>query len=266
LAKYLTTNKGFLVLKTGKEMRKRSQKTDKQEEMMKKKVAEESAEQQRGTAEETEATAERGEATTENHEEKPEQHERTAEQQVAASDKEGYEGETPEEEIDGKGDKHGEEEEALAEEKTKEQDLEEKLAELQDRYLRLSAEYDNYRKRTLREKIELQEVVREDIFVNILSVVDDLERAMEAVKNAKDIEAVRAGMGLIHTKFTKYLHGQGVKEIDAIGKELDTDQHEAITKIPVERKKEKGKIVDVIEKGYMLRDRVIRFAKVVIGE
>jgi molecular chaperone GrpE len=153
-----------------------------------------------------------------------------------------------------------------AEEKSKEQELEEKMAELQDKYLRLTAEYDNYRKRTLREKVELQEVIREDIFINILSVVDDLERAMEAVKGAKDIEAVRSGMELIYAKFTKYLSGQGVKEIDAIGKELDTDQHEAITKIPVESKKKKGKVVDVVEKGYMLRDRVIRFAKVVIGE
>ena len=158
------------------------------------------------------------------------------------------------------------EQEEPAEEKSNEQVLEQKLAELQDKYLRLSAEYDNYRKRTLREKLELQEVIREDIFVNILSVVDDLERAMEAVKGAKDIDAVKSGMELIHTKFTKYLNGQGVKEIDAIGKELDTDQHEAITKIPVESKKKKGKVVDVVEKGYMLRDRVIRYAKVVIGE
>jgi molecular chaperone GrpE len=158
------------------------------------------------------------------------------------------------------------EQEDTAEEPRKDQELEVKLAELQDKYLRLSAEYDNYRKRTLREKVELQEVIREDIFINILSVVDDLERAMESVKGAKDIEAVKSGMELIYAKFTKYLSGQGVKEIDAMGKELDTDQHEAITKIPVESKKKKGKVVDVVEKGYMLRDRVIRFAKVVIGE
>lgn len=159
-----------------------------------------------------------------------------------------------------------EEQEETAELKSVEQELQEKLAELQDKYLRLSAEYDNYRKRTLREKVDLQEVVREDIFTNILSVVDDLERAMDAVKGAKDIEAVKSGMELIYAKFTKYLSGQGVKEIDAMGKELDTDQHEAITKIPVESKKKKGKVIDVVEKGYMLRDRVIRFAKVVIGE
>ncbi|MEX0986471.1 MAG: nucleotide exchange factor GrpE [Bacteroidales bacterium] len=159
----------------------------------------------------------------------------------------------------------GKGEEPVAE-KSKEVDLEEKLAELQDKYLRLSAEYDNYRKRTLREKMELQEGAREDILVNFLPVVDDLERAMGSVKDAKDIHAVKEGMELIYTKFTKYLHQQGVKEIEALNLELNTDQHEAITKIPVESKKKKGKVVDVIEKGYMLRDRVIRFAKVVIGE
>ncbi len=158
------------------------------------------------------------------------------------------------------------EQEAPAEEKTKEEELEEKLAELQDKYLRLSAEYDNYRKRTLREKMDLQEGAREDIFVNILPVVDDLERAMDSVQSAKDLEAVKLGMELIHTKFSNYLKQQGIKEIDALNKELNTDLHEAVTKIPVESKKKKGKVVDVIEKGYMLRDKVIRFAKVVIGE
>jgi molecular chaperone GrpE len=161
---------------------------------------------------------------------------------------------------------NGEEEAAPVEEKTKEQELEEKLAELQDKYLRLSAEYDNYRKRTLREKMELQEGAREDIFVNIIPVVDDLERALDVVQAAKDLEAVKQGMQLIHTKFSNYLTQQGIKPIDAIDKEFNTDLHEAVTKIPVESKKQKGKVVDVIEKGYMLRDKVIRFAKVVIGE
>lgn len=150
--------------------------------------------------------------------------------------------------------------------KTPEELLEEKVADLQDKYLRLSAEYDNYRKRTLREKMELQENARQDIFVNILPVVDDLERALDVVDTAKDIKAVKEGMKLIHTKFSNYLKQQGVKEIDALDLALDTDLHEAVTKIPVDSKKKKGKVVDVIEKGYMLRDKVIRFAKVVIGE
>jgi molecular chaperone GrpE len=163
-------------------------------------------------------------------------------------------------------DESTEEQEEPVEEKSKEEELEEKLAELQDRYLRLSAEYDNYRKRSLKEKIELLDGAKEDVFINILPVVDDLERALDMVQSAKDLEAVKDGMTLIYTKFTNYLSQQGLKEIEALNKKLDTDQHEAITKIPVENKKKKGKIVDVIEKGYKLRDKVIRFAKVVIGE
>ncbi len=150
--------------------------------------------------------------------------------------------------------------------KTKEQELEEKLAELQDKYLRLSAEYDNYRKRTLREKVELLEGAKSEVLINILPVIDDLERAMEAIKTAKEIEAVKEGMYLIHAKFSSYISQQGIREIEAMGHELDTDIHEAVTKIPVDSRKKKGKVVDVIEKGYMLRDKVIRFAKVVIGE
>jgi molecular chaperone GrpE len=159
-----------------------------------------------------------------------------------------------------------EEEEEPVEEKTKEEVLEEKLAELQDKYLRLTAEYDNYRKRTLREKVELLDGAKEEVFLTILPVLDDLDRALGVVKDAKDVNAVKEGMELIYGKFSKYLEQQGVKEINALGKELNTDQHEAITKIPVDSKKKKGKVVDVIEKGYMLRDKVIRFAKVVIGE
>jgi molecular chaperone GrpE len=159
-----------------------------------------------------------------------------------------------------------EEHEEAIEEKTKEQELEEKMAELQDRYLRLSAEYDNYRKRTLREKVDLLDGAKTDVFIHLIPVIDDLERAMEAVKSAKDIEAVKEGMNLIHVKFTNFLRQQGVTEIESLNKELNTDLHEAVTKIPVDSKKKKGKVVDVIEKGYMLRDKVIRFAKVIIGE
>lgn len=152
------------------------------------------------------------------------------------------------------------------EEKSQEDILTEKLAELQDKYLRLSAEYDNYRKRTLKEKMDLQESSKTDVFVNLLPVLDDLDRAMDSIDTAEDVEAVKEGMKLIYTKFSGYLTSQGVKEIEAKGKKLDTDVHEAISVIPVESKKQKGKIVDVVEKGYILKERVIRFAKVVIGE
>lgn len=162
--------------------------------------------------------------------------------------------------------KEQEEAEEEVEEQSREEELEQKLAELQDKYIRLTAEYDNYRKRSLKERMELQELIKEEVFKNILPVIDDLERAMESVRNAKDLVAVKEGMDLIYNKFSAYLGQQGVKEIEALNKSFDTDLHEAVTKIPVESKKKKGKVVDVIEKGYFLKEKVIRFAKVVIGE
>ena len=153
----------------------------------------------------------------------------------------------------------------LTEEK-KEPTAEEKLAELQDRYLRLSAEYDNFRKRTLKEKIDLQKSGNENLLNALLPVADDFDRAMGIVDEATDIKAVKEGMKLISGKFSGFLAQQGVKEIDALKKEFDTDLHEAITKIPAPSKKLKGKVVDVVQKGYYLNDRVLRFSKVVIGE
>jgi molecular chaperone GrpE len=160
-------------------------------------------------------------------------------------------------------------EETEAEEKEepkKEPTAEEKLAELQDRYLRLSAEYDNFRKRTLKEKIDLQKSGNEDLLQSILPVADDFDRAMQMVDEAKDIKAVKEGMKLISGKFQGFLKQQGVKEIEAVNKAFDTDLHEAITKIPAPTKKLKGKVVDVIQKGYYLNERVLRYSKVVIGE
>ena len=148
----------------------------------------------------------------------------------------------------------------------KEPTAEEKLAELQDRYLRLSAEYDNFRKRTLKEKIDLQKSGNENLLNALLPVADDFDRAMGIVDEATDIKAVKEGMKLISGKFSGFLAQQGVKEIDAVKKVFDTDLHEAITKIPAPSKKLKGKVVDVVQKGYYLNDRVLRFAKVVIGE
>jgi len=160
----------------------------------------------------------------------------------------------------------GEAEEEAQEEAKKEPTAEEKLAELQDRYLRLSAEYDNFRKRTLKEKIDLQKSANENLLGALLPVADDFDRAMQSVDEAKDIKAVKEGMKLISGKFNGFLNQQGVKEIEAVHKEFDTDLHEAITKIPAPSKKLKGKVVDVIQKGYFLNDKVLRFSKVVIGE
>jgi molecular chaperone GrpE len=153
-----------------------------------------------------------------------------------------------------------------AEEEKKEPTAEEKLAELQDRYLRLSAEYDNFRKRTLKEKIELQRNANESMLLTLLSVSDDFDRALQSVMEATDIEAVKEGLHLISGKFNNFLQQQGVKEIEAANTAFDTDLHDAITKIPAPSKKLKGKVVDVVQKGYYLNDKVLRHAKVVIGE
>jgi len=161
------------------------------------------------------------------------------------------------------------EEEATEEEEVeepKEPTTEEKLAELQDRYLRLTAEYDNFRKRTLKEKIDLQKSANESLLGALLPVADDFDRAMQSVEDATDIEAVKEGMRLISGKFQGFLNQQGVIEIEAVNNKFDTDVHEAITKIPAPSKKLKGKVVDVVQKGYYLNDKVLRFSKVVIGE
>lgn len=142
----------------------------------------------------------------------------------------------------------------------------EKLDELNDRYLRLAAEYDNYRKRTLKEKMELNKSAGSDILVNILPVMDDFERAINHLDQAKDLDAIKEGINLIYGKFTEFLKQRGVKEIEAKEKDFDTDLHEAITKIPAPSEELKGKVVDVVQKGYYLYDKVIRFSKVVVGE
>lgn len=143
---------------------------------------------------------------------------------------------------------------------------EEKLAELQDKYLRLSAEFDNYRKRTLKERIELIKSAGESILLSLLPVMDDFDRAINLMESAPDSRAMKEGIDLIYSKMREFLKQNGVKEIDALDKDFDTDLHEAVTKIPATDKKKKGKVVDVIQKGYYLNDKVIRYSKVVVGE
>ncbi|MCA1756883.1 MAG: nucleotide exchange factor GrpE [Bacteroidales bacterium] len=143
---------------------------------------------------------------------------------------------------------------------------EEKLAEMQDKYLRLSAEFDNYRKRTLKERIEMTKTAGESILVNILPVMDDFDRAVKIMENAPDVKAMKEGIDLIYNKLRDFLKQNGIKEIESDNREFDTDLHEAVTSIPAPEKKMKGKVVDTIQKGYYLHDKVIRFSKVVIGE
>lgn len=142
----------------------------------------------------------------------------------------------------------------------------EEVAKWQDKYIRLSAEFDNFRKRTLKEKMELIDSASEDVLKSVLVIMDDMERAVEANKKAVDIEVVRTGTELIHKKLSDLIRTKGVKEIEAIGNDLDTDLHEAIAKFPTDDTDKKGKIIDVVEKGYKLKDKVIRYSKVVVGE
>ena len=148
-------------------------------------------------------------------------------------------------------------------------ELEKQNEELKDKYLRLVAEYDNYRRRTAKERLELSENVKSNLFLDFLPVVDDMDRAVEHIsKNikAEDFEQNVAGIKLIGDKFHKFLASNGIFEIEAKGKDFDVDLHEAVTKFPVQDASQKGKVVDVVQTGYKTNDKVVRFAKVVVGE
>ena len=144
-------------------------------------------------------------------------------------------------------------------------DWEAEIAEWQDKYLRLQAEFDNFRKRTLREKMELVQSGSAECVKNFLPLMDDLQRALEAIEKSNDLEALREGVKLIAQKFRETLKKQNVKEIEALGLELDTDHHEAVARFDAGKEK-KGKIVDVVQPGYKMGDKELRFAKVVVGE
>jgi molecular chaperone GrpE len=157
-----------------------------------------------------------------------------------------------------------------AHKKTETEELFEKaeleLLELKDRHMRLQAEFDNYRKRTLKERMELLKTANESLLISLLPVVDDFDRANQTLNAVEEESPVKEGVKLISAKFQDFLKQNGIKEIEAVGQDFDTDLHEAITKIPAPSKEMAGKIVDVVQKGYYLNDKVIRFAKVVIGE
>lgn len=145
-------------------------------------------------------------------------------------------------------------------------ELGEKLHDMQDKHLRLQAEFDNFRRRTVKEKADLIKSGGETVLINILPVIDDFERAIDSLKDLPDDDAGKQGTLLIYNKFEDFLKQNNVKEIEALNQEFDVDLHEALTKIPAPSKDLKGKVVDVIQKGYYLNEKVIRFAKVVIGE
>ncbi len=161
--------------------------------------------------------------------------------------------------------------EEVTEEKAEEQPVVEKKVveenvDFKDKYIRLSAEFDNYRKRTMKEKMDFLKTASSEILQKLLPVKDNFERALKSMETASDVEALKEGVDLIYDSFSDILKQNGLKEIEAMNQEFNVDLHEALTKIPAPSEELKGKVVDVIEKGYTLNDKVIRYAKVVIGE
>ncbi len=160
--------------------------------------------------------------------------------------------------------------EALSDEKKLQQELEEtqaKIAEMQDKYLRLSAEFDNYRKRTLKEKAEIIKNGGEKTITAILPILDDMERALANMENSDDIQTLKEGVKLINTKFHKVLSQEGLSKIQPEeGADFNTDYHEAIAMVPAPSEDLKGKILDCVQAGYLLNDKVIRHAKVAVAQ
>lgn len=158
-------------------------------------------------------------------------------------------------------------------EKTKVQELEKEIeqlkaekAELNDRFLRLFSEFDNYKKRVSKEKLDLISTASEKVIVSLLPVIDDFERAIAANEKAEDVTSIKEGFNLIYNKLMQMMKRFDVEEIQAKGEEFDTDYHEAVTHFPAQKEEDKGKVIDVTEKGYKLKDKVIRYAKVVVGQ
>lgn len=172
--------------------------------------------------------------------------------------------------------KDGTEEESVkaeGKELTPEEKLEKDLAEAQktieeqkDKYLRLSAEFDNFRKRTMKEKSELIRNGGEKAINAVLPVLDDLERALRNMQNTEDVKAVYDGINLIYQKFLKNLHQEGLEKMEPVGKDFDTDYHEAVALVPAPSEEQKGKVLDCVQTGYKLNEKVIRHAKVVVAQ
>lgn len=164
-------------------------------------------------------------------------------------------------------------EETAAEEVKAEPTAEEKLAQLEEElakekkeYLFLMADFDNFRKRTLKEKAELIRNGGEKVLGDLLPVLDDFERALQAINSGNDVESLKEGVNLIYGKFVQYLEKNQVKEIISTDADFDTELHDAVTTFPVDDESKKGKVIDTVQKGYMINDKVLRHAKVVVGQ
>jgi molecular chaperone GrpE len=201
------------------------------------------------------------EAGKENHAETPDNKEyNSIEDYLTAGSSEGNEEEM-------QSDTYSEPENGMADNVvSKEKELAVKLAEMQDKYIRLSAEFDNYRKRTLREKMDLSRYATEELLLKLLPVMDDFERALNHMESSIDSDALKNGIDLIYFKFNDFLRQNDVKEIVTTDAVFNVDLHDAVAKVAVEDDEKKGKIIDVVQKGYYLHDKVIRHSKVVVGE
>jgi len=155
--------------------------------------------------------------------------------------------------------------EVITEEESPEQLLKQEIALANDKYLRLYAEFDNFRRRTIKERADLLQTAGKDVIVSLLPVLDDFDRALRHIDNASDVNAVKEGVTLIQQKLKSVLSQKGLKEMQSIGTAFDPELHEAITNIPAPVDEQKGKVLDELEKGYYLNDKVARHAKVVVG-
>ncbi len=145
------------------------------------------------------------------------------------------------------------------------QEYKEKVAEANDKYVRMAAEFDNFRRRTARERLELINTASEDVIKGILPVLDDFERAIKVLKESDSSAAAIEGTELIYNKLFSFLKSKGLSVIEALDKELDTEFHEAVAQFPTEEKDKKNKVIDIVQQGYMLNGKVVRYAKVVVG-
>ena len=145
------------------------------------------------------------------------------------------------------------------------QEFKDKAAEANDKYVRMAAEFDNFRRRSARERLELINTASEDVIKGILPVLDDFERAVKVLRESESSAAAIEGTELIYNKLFSFLKSRGLSVIEAMGKELDTEFHEAVAQFPTDDKEKKNKIIDIVQQGYMLNGKVVRYAKVVVG-
>ena len=154
----------------------------------------------------------------------------------------------------------------IIEEESVREKLEKELQETKDKYLRLVAEFDNYKKRISRERLELIQTANKEVIISLLDVLDDCDRAARQMETNNDIETLKEGITLVFNKLKNTLYAQGLREMESLHAEFDTDLHDAITEVPAPSEDLKGKVLDNVQKGYYLNDKIIRHAKVVVGK